>query len=349
MMAIAALGAAQEEAATSLYTPVRDVKDQGITLRSWGSGTIAETDEAAFEGAHSVRISSHDFFQGGIFRYSNPIDLSRSFPDKSQGLQITFKQVEAGAVMGGGGMGSGKGPGGPGGRGGGGFPGGPGGGGFPGGGGAPGGGGFPGAGGGFPGAGGRGGGGLQGGPGGPGAGGFGRGGSPAAAAKLDTFRLIVATSDGKRSEVYVPVDTNSSSEHGWTRISVPLQAITGFDRTNKVVSSISLAPNDTATFYIGDLRVISDTTPIRGEAHPSTINVGLGQEVELWADGQGGSSILKYSWDFDKSDGIQEDAVGQAIIHRFNKPGHYTITLTITDYYGQKAPYSTTIDATVNG
>jgi hypothetical protein len=100
--------------------------------------------------------------------------------------------------------------------------------------------------------------------------------------------------------------------------------------------------------YVGELRVVNDTTPITGEPNLRTLNLALGDEVAFSASGYGGSTILKYSWDFDDKDGIQEDAVGQSVRHKFRKPGPYTVTLTISDAYGLKKAYTTTIKATVN-
>jgi hypothetical protein len=96
------------------------------------------------------------------------------------------------------------------------------------------------------------------------------------------------------------------------------------------------------------MRVVNDTTPIRGDVNQTNLNLALGDEIEFIAHGMGGSSVLKYTWDFDSADGIQVDAEGQVIKRKFRKPGDYTITLTVTDAYGLKAPYSTTIKAKVN-
>ena len=70
---VAALGTAAM-AQTSIYAPARSIKDQNISLRGWGSGTISETDETAFEGAFSLRVSTRNFFQGGMIAFGNPLD-----------------------------------------------------------------------------------------------------------------------------------------------------------------------------------------------------------------------------------------------------------------------------------
>lgn len=185
-LASAITGVAAAQAPTVLYTPARDMKDQGIGVKYWGSGVISETDETAYEGTHSIRVSTRNFFQGGVMTFSNPVNLSTDFGNKANLLKLTFKVAEGGTTTSGGGGGvsapAGAGGGGKGGiRGGGGPPGGfPGG--FPGGAGGFGGGGRKGGGGGAPGgfpggAGGFGGGGQGGAPGGfPGAPGQGKGG-----------------------------------------------------------------------------------------------------------------------------------------------------------------------------
>jgi PKD repeat protein len=174
------------------------------------------------------------------------------------------------------------------------------------------------------------------------------GGSAATPASLKTIRIIVTTTDGLRSEAYLPTSTSASSTNGWKSIAVPLQAISGFDRTNKTVKEVAVSGDATTTFYLGDLRIVNDSTPISGEANLDRKNLALGDEVNFTASGTGGSSILVYTWDFDEKDGIQVDAEGQAVKRRFRTAGDYTVTLTVSDKYGLKAPFSTKLHLVVN-
>jgi PKD repeat protein len=146
--------------------------------------------------------------------------------------------------------------------------------------------------------------------------------------------VIITTSDGKKSEAYIPVDTSVS--------------ISGFDRTNKTVKSIAISGDATATFFVGDISIVNDSTPITGDVNTHDLNLAQGDEFEFTASGSGGSTPLKYTWDFDASDGIQVDAEGRSVTRKFRKPGNYIITLTISDLYGLKTPYTTTIKAVVN-
>ena len=90
LLASAVSGSALAQTAV-LYQPARDIKDQGLTIRSWGSGTISETDEMAYQGNHSVRISTHNYFQGGILGFASPVDLTKEFNVKTNLLKSPSK------------------------------------------------------------------------------------------------------------------------------------------------------------------------------------------------------------------------------------------------------------------
>src|SRR5437016_6081141 len=90
IIACAVAGSAVAQGPKVLYSPGRDIKDQGIGITAWGSGVISQTDEAAFEGTMSVRVSTRNFFQGGILNFSQPIDVSEAFNDKANLLRLTF-------------------------------------------------------------------------------------------------------------------------------------------------------------------------------------------------------------------------------------------------------------------
>ncbi|MFW5696933.1 MAG: PKD domain-containing protein [Fimbriimonadaceae bacterium] len=309
LAAVAAMLPLQAFGQTSLYVPTRSMADQGIELGSWGSGRVAEADEFAFEGTSSIRISTRNFFQGGIINLTNPVDLSDSYEDASNLLQLIVKVPDASTTFGGGN----RGPGGMG---------------EPGGGPAIGPAGM----------------GPVGGPGGgrPG------GGASSEQAPLGELRIIVTTTDGLKSEAFMSIDDIPQDNRGWKRVGVPLRGLRGFDRTNKEIQSIWIAGGSTATMYIGQMQVNSDPTPIYGEPNVRELNLALGDEVILSMNAFAGSSALKYEWDFDAADGINVDATGQVVRRKFRKPGEYTITVTVKDAFGVKEPYSTTIDVTVN-
>ena len=345
------MAAAQGDGTTILYRPGVPLTEQSISIKPWGGGICTETDDTAYEGTKSVRITTRNFYQGGTFTFGKNVDLATSFVDKNNLLRITYKSLDAatGSAGGGagavGGAGAGAGAGAAGGRPGSGGPGGLGGG--------------PGAAGGGrggPGAAGGPSGGPSGGQGGP-SGGVGSGGT---VTPLKSIRMIITTTDGKRSEAILPAATSSSNDRGWKQAGIPLQSIRGFDSTNKIIKSIGFAGDVSTAFYIGDMRVLSDKTPIRGEPNFRTLQTFKNAENIYSATGYGGSSVLKYTWDFDDADGIQVDAEGQAVRYKYRiasddasnpgsvrKDGVFIVTLTISDAYGLKEPYSTQIKVKV--
>lgn len=321
-LAVLSLAAAFALAA-ELYSPNRAAKDQGMTLKSWGSGTIAETSEAIFDGVGSLRISSRNFFQGGIINYDTPVDLSKEFGDRNN-LLLLAVQIPGATTGGaaGGNRGGGSGP--------------------------------P-VGAGTGGVSGLGGGGQepfdpQGGAAGasvPSSGGTSAG-AAAASSDIKVLRFVISTSDGKKSEAYVNLDTTLPDAKGWRKVGIPLQAIRGFDKTNKMVSSIAVSTDTVGTVYIGAMNILNDATPVYAEPSSRDLNLAQGDEVVLSATGSAGATPLKFMWDFDSADGITVDAEGQAVRRRFRKPGEYTITVTAQDIYGLKAPHSSTIKVVVN-
>lgn len=342
LLAASMMAAAQGDGTTILYRPGVPLSEQSISVKSWGGGICTETDDTAYEGSKSIRVTTKNFYQGGTVIFGKNVDLAPSFGDKNNMLRITYKSLDAatGSGTGGGPVGGPGGLGGAGGGGGGGVAGGAD--------------GAPGRGGGFGGA------GQGGAPAGAGGRGFGGGATSAAPQTLKSIRLIVTTTDGKRSEAILPAATSSSNDRGWKQAGVPLQAIRGFKDTNKVIKSVSFAGDVSTAFYIGDVRVLNDKTPIRGEPTFRTLQTEKGATNVYSATGFGGSSVLKYTWDFDDADGIQVDAEGQSVKYKYRissidpanpansrKDGVFIVTLTISDAYGLKEPYSTQLKVKV--
>ncbi len=102
IIALGAVGFATAE--TILYAPSRTIAEQQITVHPWGSGTInGESEEYAYEGTTSIRISTKNLFSGGqIFFAANP-DLSKEYGDKNALLQLTFRVADNSSSAGGGG------------------------------------------------------------------------------------------------------------------------------------------------------------------------------------------------------------------------------------------------------
>ena len=298
--------------AQEIYAPTRTAADQGIKLVGWGNGRVAEVEDMAYEGTQSIRFSSRNFFQGGILDFSNPVNLSSAFSNKGNLLHFTINVPGAtSGGAGGGGLSRGglKGGGG---------------------------------GGGTAGAAGLAGGGQEGERGSSG------GGSSASPTEFSKVRVVITTTDGLRSEAYIDLKTVPEMQGGWKSVGIPLQAISGFERTNKTVKSIAISGDAVATYYLGALKILNDNTPVFAEPNVRELNLAFSDEVTFSASGSAGSTPLKFMWDFDSRDGINTDAEGQVVKRRFRKPGEFEVTLTAIDIYGLKQPYTTKIKVVVN-
>jgi hypothetical protein len=54
-------------------------------------------------------------------------------------------------------------------------------------------------------------------------------------------------------------------------------------------------------------------------------------------------------WDFDKADGIQQQAVGSTVKYLYEEPGDYLVTCTVSDRDGVRSPVTKGIGIKVEG
>jgi len=311
--------------------------ESGITLRSWGAGTIEDSTETTFVGSRSIKVLTRGMLSGGWIIFNRPVDLRADLnaPEKVVRFTLRFPGVSgaAGGASGPGGLtGPGGGPrGGPG---------------FGGEGGAPRGG---------PGFGGEGGGGLQG-PGAP----TGSGGGQTTPSSLRELRIVFETSDGKRIETVLPLQNLRTDESGWQSISLPLSAVAGLRTTNGQIAKLGLFGDTTGVFYIGEIRTLSEAGPLQGymavqntfgsvftSRSQSRLSIASGDELVFFGVAEGVNTPVEYRWSFG-GDPSQVDGVGNVVRRRFPKRGNYTVHLTIADPYGNRPPATAKIEIQVN-
>ncbi|MCX7993926.1 MAG: PKD domain-containing protein [Fimbriimonadales bacterium] len=300
--------------------------ESGITLRSWGAGTIEDSNETTFVGSRSIKVLTRGMLSGGWIIFNNPVDLRTELnaPDKVIRFTLRLPGVSGAA---GGAAGGPAAPGGP--RGGPGF------------------------------------GGEAGGPQAPG--GFGGPGAPAGAgggqttpSTLRELRLVLETSDGKRTEAMLPLQNLRTDESGWQFVSLPLRAITGLRETNGQIVKLGLFGDTTGVFYIGEIRTLSETGPLQGymavqntfgsvfsSRLQERLSIASGDELIFFGVAEGVSTPVEYRWSF-SGDPSQIDGVGSVVRRRFPKRGNYTVYLTIADPYGNRRPATAKIEIQVN-
>ena len=139
------------------------------------------------------------------------------------------------------------------------------------------------------------------------------------------------------------VDDTEDLRSAWLPISIPLSILKFSAGSEKSpLQSVTVGGDGYSVTYIGKISLVNDNTPITAWAGDSQ-DVAANDTVTLKARASGGASTLHYSWDFDSSDGITEQASGQSVTTQFPKPNEtHTVTLTVTDVDGIKKPVVST-------
>ena len=308
----------------------------GITVSGWGSGKATFNKDVTYTGPNSILITTQGPYQGANITFNKPVDLSsylsRSGTYMEMAVQVAGAQGANGKFGGFGGVGKGGGL-----FGGGGFPGG----------------GRPGPGG-LPGSSGGAGGGLPGAGGGAGPGGRpgqnGQNGQPAStlpAKPITHVRAVFTTTTGKQFGVYFPLAA-AATNNDWKLVAVPISAMEGLSADDAQIKSVRIFGDSTGFLYLAQMQLVDDTTPISVDPISDIIAVPRFQQYRYSADGHAGITPLKYSWDFDASNGIQDEIDGQSVDHTYVRPGDYTVTVTVSDIFGVKKPAVTTFKVHVS-
>jgi hypothetical protein len=318
----------------------------GIRLAGWGSGLAVDSQTEAFTGARSLKVSVDGFYSGARLIFEQPLDLTQQIKDPNGYLEmiVQFLPGRIKSLVGTSDLGTAYGAGGYG---------------YPGGYGAPGGSSGPpgalGPGSGPPGLGAPPGGAPGGYPGGyPGGGypgGYGADGT-GQAVQPDTRQLRVALifEGGQAVSGDHPVVSFPTPDPKWVRVAIPLTSFKTQRRLDTYrLKELRIFGDSPDTFYVGEIRTLSDNDPISIDPLDEQV-VAVGDRVEFIGHAEAGVSAVRYSWDFDASNGIQEDAVGPRAAHTFRKPSAegkpFVVTLTVTDLAGVKDParITTTIE-----
>lgn len=294
------------------------LQTSGLTLANWGSGSVEEDTGKILSGTESIRLTTHGMYQGGSLNFNKPVNLGPYLAGKFNYLTVVVQLPNTNPNAGGGDSGFqgfsgfGKGALGPG--------------------------GFAG---GAAGVASPGGGQNSGGPG---------GGRVQAqkGRKLENLRLVMATTGGKTIETLLPV-AGAVEENQWKTLAIPLSQIPALTADDAQIQSIRIFGDAPATLNIGSIGVVEDSSPIVLEP----INGKTVQRLARYqyiATASAGITPLVYSWDWDASDGIQDETEGRNVTHTFRKASvddagrttDFTVTVTVSDLYHLKAPAKTT-------
>ncbi len=162
-------------------------------------------------------------------------------------------------------------------------------------------------------------------------------------APLKSLHLLFTLASGAQADILRPVPEVADGTEQWVSLAVPIAAI-GFPAGagNSPLQSVAVAGDDYAVFYVGQIKLIHDATPITAFAGARQ-DVAPRQPVTLHGTAAGGASALQYVWDFDDKDGVSEQAYGPDVTTQFLKAGDYKVTLTVSDIDGLKKPAAATM------
>jgi hypothetical protein len=177
--------------------------------------------------------------------------------------------------------------------------------------------------------------------------------SQKAASPFERMRFLLIMGDGSQHEMIRPVDLPPSEDvDAYVALNFPMATVLktfgGKIPTGEgaKLKSLVISGDQYQQFHIGEIRLLTDETEINVSPLDDMIAFP-NSELSFSGAAEGGASTLKFSWDFDSSDGIQQDAVGRTVNYTFRKAGKYTVTLTVSDVDGLKKPQSVTLDLDV--
>ncbi|MBC8104581.1 MAG: PKD domain-containing protein [Cytophagales bacterium] len=178
-----------------------------------------------------------------------------------------------------------------------------------------------------------------------------------AASPFERMRFLLTMADGTTYELIRPVSIAPTDDpDAYVPITFPVSALVKKGADGKPgpvpsgdgakVKQMAVFGDRYAVFNLGEIGVITDETEF--SVQPLDLPpVFVNDTISFIGSAEGGATTLRYTWDFDASDGIQADSEGRVITHVFKKAGKFTVTLTVTDVDGIKKPVTTTSEVEV--
>jgi len=150
--------------------------------------------------------------------------------------------------------------------------------------------------------------------------------------QTDGLRVRLVTDKGTAVLSDYPIYPGDRNSAGWVRVGFPLSEFKGpiGDKLDRMV----IYAQRPDTMYIGEVKLALDTQPLEAApaAYPAITRVG--QSVTFLLNPKPTLTPIRAVWDFDNSNGIQEEAAGTRVMNVYTQPGDYEATVTISDATG---------------
>lgn len=282
-----------------------------LRLGSWGSGKAEANKDARLVGDTAIRITTQNLFSGARLDFVRPIDLANAFKQNNTYMRFQIRFIGGANAAGAGGgiaLGGGSNRGGE----------------------------FD-------------------GPGSSGPQGFGGGDGSGVVSPFRQMRFLFTMADGTRFEATRDVVVPPTEDpNDYIPLSIPLAALLkkNGDATSAPtgpgaqLKSVAIFGDRYRQFFLGEITIITDETEISVQPVEEQIAF-VNNTLTFVADAEGGASTLKYLWDFDASDGIQDDAEGRVVNKTFSRAGTFKMTLTVVDADDLKRPATTSVELSV--
>lgn len=149
--------------------------------------------------------------------------------------------------------------------------------------------------------------------------------------KVGFFRIVATVNGQQLVAEDQPIDLRRT-ESGWTTFSFPLAAFKGNRPSGAaMLSQLKIFGDRPDVFYIGEIRTLIDESEIYLEESPEEQTVSPYDPVQLTVLASGGLASVEYVWDFNKTDGLQDEAYGENVFYSWPVQGDYVVTLRVRD------------------
>jgi len=145
-----------------------------------------------------------------------------------------------------------------------------------------------------------------------------------------------------------PVETLPKDERGWTPVAIPLSEFEGAEGAQEV-RAVGVFADESDVFYLGRVSLLIDRSPVELTVRAEPLIARTDEVIEFSTSLRGGPLEPRISWDFDKKDGIEEQALGPEVKYLYKEPGDYLVTCSVSDRAGIRSPVTETLGIRVEG
>jgi hypothetical protein len=159
---------------------------------------------------------------------------------------------------------------------------------------------------------------------------------PPPALPANSLHLIFGMSDGTEVDA-IRILPAPQYDQDWITVSLPVYRLRNASTTSPKISFVTICTDNPTFINVGNVKLVTDSTPITASAGGEK-DIPVNTSIVFNGKASAGASMLKYEWDFETNGPFVPQAEGPYATHTYTSKGVYTVTLTVTDIDGIKAP-----------